>query len=314
MNVSPKPLTIAIAAFAAIATAPSADADSTLLFPYITTSSSTYTFVSLFHSPKPPPHVASGSQNGYHNSFRISAQTRPFHSGNGCRSAGGVKEIPINAPGTLFQWELNNRFNLLADFGDNHAQINLQIPANEHGYMLVEYGGEFSASRQVTPSRLYGEAIIIDTATGMLSSYNALHVPKAKNTVDFYDYGGSEFVASWLPTQIVGTSWHVLPIGAVYSDYRTLKLSISDFPSRLSIDPQEGSAYGRNGQPFYFAPVTKTVDCFATFSTGELVPFGAGAGGWLALSTSWTSIIGKIQQSGELGVPAATMHSIPVVY
>ncbi len=301
----------AIAAFVttALSSATCAYADSTLLFPYITTSSSAYTFITLIHRRKPPSGQMWAERDNYHRFFRVHAQTRSLSAVDDCGSAVKPQSVHIDdRPGTLMQWEVGNRFNLPADFGDRVPAPDLRIPANHQGYLLVEYGGYYSSGgASPTISRMYGEATIVDTATGMTLSYSALHAPKAG--ADFTYYGGKEYATSWFPQGVVGTSWYMLSVGKVTSDGYTLRQHLSE--TYVTVNPSRNDVYGRNGQAFSFPVNSRTIRCFATLTMNDLVPDPfAAAGGWLTMTTTSPVIIGKIQQSGELGIPVATMHPL----
>ncbi len=265
-----------------------ANADSTLLFPYVNTYQRTYTFLSLYHN----PYAGGGSGGGQ---VRLSGfLTRPGQYPGNCGEE-DIGQMTITRPGTIVQWELTPHFNLPDDFGDHNREPQgwHRPPSGQQGYLIASYTGA---------GQLYGEATVIDTATGMTLSYSALHAPRANAGLG--SFGGTRFVSSWLPRPVVGTTWYALPLNPAAGDINLTVVT----------DPANPGAYGRNGQYQAVPPQTVALRCAGVLGLEDLMPgHDFSAGGWFSLNTTGAAMIWKIQQSGELGIPAAAMNPIKIV-
>ncbi len=309
--------TIALTAFAFSAPA---HADSTLLFPYVTTATSAYTFLTVFEN----PHTTDGTFDNSKKTLQMFASMKPLDRPNDELCAGGgYTYYEFGKPGTIKQWEMGGRFNLGADFGDEPPHIApMSRYYDEHGYLMARY---YSSDNQHPPAdssaQLYGEAVIVDTATGLIFAYSALQVPSARQPIDFTQFGGTEFASSWFLGAIAGTTWYVLPVGLTdFSHPHATEI-------RVVTNPQLPGAFTRNGEYFTGRLSTHKISCFGLFTLTDLLSplsvigwsrprddlIDLPMGGWFTLETSSPAMIWKTQQSGELGIPAATMNPVTIV-
>jgi len=308
MSFAVKTLAAASLTILAAGTFSAAHAENALLFPYVTTANGAYTFLSLYHDPYAGK--ATGDEDHFNDEFTMGVFTQPVSATGGCSGKSATYEIP--RPGTLMQWEAGGRFNLASDFGDNHNDISGLIGANQHGYMTIQYS-DLPHGGMLNPpdaGKVFGDAIIIDTATGMIFSYSALTGDTAQS--DFSEQAGTEFASSWFPQVIAGTSWYVLPVGPFAKNSSLMSTSALDVSVNTNSRGKTGM-YARNG---LYYPVTKKVNvqCPSVLSLSDLVPDAyATMGGWFTLKTTAPAMVWKIQQSGELGFPAASMSAATVV-
>jgi len=313
---SRKKLCLTAGATAMLGLSTLAQGGSALLFPYITTADSAYTFITVFHNPYPAKGLAETPVDGK-TAFSIGYVTKSINRSLNDPCVGLIFNADFGAAGGLLQWEIGNRFDLPADFGDRGAldyNVN-DIAGNRHGYMVIRYDAS-QASEQ-----LYGEGLVIDTANGTALSYAALHLPSAAG--DFAGKSGAEFVTSWYPRSLAGTSWQILPVGTIDS---MLQLNALTTFVSVSTNAQQPGVFGRNG---VYQPVESNrlavPACAGIYGIDDLLPGQAASnmGGWFSLKTvtvdskgkdkAQPALIWKIQQSGELGLPVTTMHPVTII-
>jgi len=306
-----KTLTVSAVSLFLLATALPSSAGNLLLFPYINTTDNVYTFISLFHD----PHDANGAEitpDRFNPSLRIGATTNSVtvdgQEYQGCITMRYYYQL--NQPGTLRQWEAAGRFDLPNDFGDAPPAISASFPAGKEGYMIIESGDESATVLADESGQIYGEATIIDTAGGTVLSYAALRL-SASHPRDFAVLGGREFASSWLPRAVAGTSWYVLPLGALIEKLPGLRPDAAATRLGVATDPDSPGAYGRQGRYQTIGANTRNIHCFATVTLDDIAPVSAlQMGGWFTLASSRPALIWKIEHSGEFGSPVTTMHAL----
>ncbi len=302
----------AIAAACALGAATPSHADSLLLFPYIDTTRSAYTFISIYHNPYNDDGSVVDAAH-FNKKIQIGATTNSVNLDGeeyrGCITARYYYEL--DAPGTLRQWEAAGRFNLPDDFGDAAPRIHTSFPSGKQGYMIVRYVDDSASA--VNSGRLYGEATVVDTAAGMIMSYTALDIPAAQPN-DFSLFGGYEFATSWLPRPVAGTAWYVLPLGPLLDQLPGLRPDAVSTRITVSTNPAGAGAFGRNGSYQYTGTNNLNIHCFGTFGIDDILPADTmWPGGWFTLDSTRAALIWKIQQSGELGLPTATMNPVAII-
>lgn len=288
-----------------------AQAANTLLFPFVTGASSTLTFVSVYDN----PYSASGMAEapigniGYRVSYAYkSVGATPQYK---CE----YREFDVTSKqGGLLQWEVAGRFDLPSDFGDDYTgDINStanRLPNETQGFMIVEY-----TTPGASASTLHGDAIVIDTASGMVMSYAAT----SSTGTNFATGAGSESTSSWLPRSLSGTTWYVLPLGTRNEMVRANSMGISGkVVARTNV--QQMGAYERNGQ-YYAGVKEQPFTCFGIFGIDDLLQNNHSAGGWLTMKTLTPSASNNSTASGDaqaaqvwrmvesqaIGVPITTM-------
>ncbi len=306
---------IAIGAALAFGLHTAAQAGSSLLFPYITTADTAYTFITAFNNPFPAKGLAE-TPVATKSNFTIGYVTTSTDASLNDPCVGLIFNADFAAAGGMLQWEVGNRFDLPADFGDKgRLDYNVNdIAANRHGYMVIRY------DNTAATEQLYGEALVIDTANGMALSYAAVQMPSASG--DFSSKAGSEFVSSWYPRTLAGTTWHILPVGTIDN---MLHLNNIHATVTVNTNAQDAGAFGRNGQ--YYADAggpLKVPACAGIYGIDDLLPGNKfPTGGWFSLKTQTLddkgkdkvqpALVWKIQQSGEFGIPVTTMHPVTII-
>jgi len=288
-------------------TVTAAHADSSLLFPYVISTDTAYTFISLFQNPYAPRN-ADQQTDKMSTALEIYELRKDLNvpkdfSGN----QQGVRDYQIKHPGALIHWETSGRINLPSEL--DYPLISNPRSINTYGYMTIEYSDD---SKMPGAGQMYGEALVVDTATGMVFSYPALHIHSANG--DFSELGGTEFATSWLPGEVAGTSWYVLSLGKLIQEG-------GEKPSeRVTVEINTNSEapglFGENGR-YHEVKSSETwlIEDFGKIYLSDLASRAPEVqqGGWTTFKTSEPSLIWKIQQSGELGFPAATMSALPIV-
>jgi hypothetical protein len=269
---------LAAGSFAANAGTPGT---SNLLFPYVTTATGSYTFISI------------AAQNGVAvpTPVHFTYATKATSASNTavCTHLDGDAMMTAN---DLMQFEIQNKVNMPTSFGDTTSVPkyfpNNAAAANQHGMLIVnnDPAGAYGSGATYVNANLYGEARIINTATGLAAGYSTddLHTPVTGANPQFLggpDTGLGTKVISWFPDPTVSTSWFVLPLGTeidmaftgnVWAQYR-----VTDNTALI------GGHYNNN-EGFQSSTATATVACLGTFDRATLLgalnsPWSAN-GGW----------------------------------
>ena len=205
---------LAAASVAAFAGTP---ATTNLLFPYITTETGAYTFVSISNR----GNGVAGNGNMH---FTYAMKPTSATAGTSCSHLDGDATA---TPNDLMQFEISNRINLITASGDTTSTPkyypNTAAAANQRGFLIVNNDtaadGTYGTATTYGNNALYGEARIINTLTGLAFGYSTddLHTTGAANP-NFAAAAGPDGavttkVISWFPDPTVSTSWYTLPLG-----------------------------------------------------------------------------------------------------
>mgnify|MGYP003574343281 CR=1 FL=1 len=292
MSVKFKKLAVASAVSASLGFAGMAQAEVSLLFPYITTGTTAYTFISIYHDADrntaagnlhpvgAPPHAA-----------------RTHHLYYGFKTVGAAataacthRDFPVSVTqGALLQFEVGGKLNLVTEFADpagygtQLALANNQLPANSEGFLIVENA---TGVADVVDETRRGEAAVIDTATGLATAYPAIQ--GAQTVVNDGLFAAVvptiEYVTSWYPRNIVTTSWYALPTGA-----RTAMTPNGGGGIRASINPvtnhQNVGAYSR-AENYTSGSLQNNLRCFGTFNVDNLLGAPFNTGGWMTVAAT----------------------------
>lgn len=292
MSVKFKKLAVASAVSASLGFAGMAQAEVSLLFPYITTGATAYTFISIYHDADrntvagnlhpvgAPPHAA-----------------RTHHLYYGFKTVGAAataacthRDFPVSVTqGALLQFEVGGKLNLVTEFGDpagygtQLALANNQIPANSEGFLIVENA---TGVADVVDETRRGEAAVIDTATGLATAYAATQ--SAQTNVNDGAFAAAipatEYVTSWYPRNIVTTTWYALPTGL-----RTAMTPNAGGGIRASIHPITNrdniGAYSR-AENYTSGSLQNNLRCFGTFNVDNLLGAPFTTGGWMSVSAT----------------------------
>ena len=292
-----------------------------LLFPYVKSDPNAYTFITILN----PGYTATSSNanGGYHFSWGMKAVAAPNYESAGVNDAcehtdGRARTTPAD----VMQFEMSKRLDLPTLFGDTTSvPYYYDGTRGTHGFLIVNTnhdGMNGLTTAAYTGSRIYGEAVVIDVATGMRVSYttNNLNTDNAVDpdfTINNVGISGGPITAptentdasgalngvnvlSWMQTPTVATSWYVAPLGlrsemtpsgngGLIAVYRALNTTYTDF-----------GAYDNNEQ-FHSGAHNTIVRCVGVISRESMLNSNALSrtvnGGWTKMSTSNAAIRGE---------------------
>jgi len=291
--------------------------NNSLLFPFVTTSSTAYTFVTILENPYPEEgpswYPVEPRDIGYHVWFRgKEVNASPTEQCNFWDASGSMKE------GGLIRWEVGGRFDLPSKSGDENGVGLPFLPHNYQGFMIVEY------DRPGFPSgRLHGTAQIIDTATGLGMSYLADN--KTGDQPNFGEDAGSEFVTSWMSDEHVTTSWYVLPLGTRQEMMKMFDSINAKVLPRGNVH-NNGFFFGDGG--YISGGNIQNLTCFGIFGIDDLFSHAHQHGGWTTLKTlkphsashsiapedAQPAQIWQATQSNLFGAPVSSMGVIEAIH
>lgn len=300
-------------------------ATTNLLFPYVTTATGSYTFISI---------VARGgvaASPAVHFTYAMKA-TSAANSAS-CTHLDGDA---VMTPNDLLQFEIQNKVDMKTTFGDTTSTAkyfpNTAAAANQHGMLVVNNdvaaAGVYGGAAAYLNAPLYGEARIISTSTGLAAGYSTddLHTTGAANpsfaAAAGPDLGGSVKVLSWFADPTVSTSWFVEPLGTeqemafagnatqTYGVYNTGTQNVA----LAAWDAPTGTlGHFNNNEVFQSSTATASVTCLGTFTRATLLgalnsPWSAN-GGWGVFDmsaapspvTATGSLVYKMESTSALG-------------
>jgi len=291
MSVKFKKLAIATAVGASLGFAGMAQANNSLLFPYITTSASAYTFVSLFDDPDP---AGAGSPGGA--GYGHSPVT--FHLYYGYKALGAAatsncthRDFPVEVTrGALLQFEVGYKMDLPTEFGDPVSygtalrSDNNRLPAESEGFLIVEYSNPGPVADPFTATAVVrGEAAVIDTNSGLSTTYTPI-LGVGNANADFAPEGSPNHVTSWYPRAIVPASWYAIPMG-LRSEMTPNAGGGINATIRPVTDSANIGAYGRAEQ-YTSGSKVNPLRCFGTFDVNKLLTAEFNAGGWMSINAT----------------------------
>jgi len=258
-----------------------------LLFPYITTKASAYSFLSIVN------------QQGV-------GVARPIHFTYAVKSISAANSATcthINGdafatPNDLMQFEVSKKFDLPTLTGDVTSLPKYfpsgAVGANQHGFLIAN--NDVLASYGETPlggyagATLHGEAHIVDTDSGLYLSYASddLHTAGAA----FPDFGstagpdGGNHIKnlSWFADSIATTQFYLLPLGTE----GTMAYGGNATANYVAVGQNIGGTYFfghfNNNEGFQSSTTTVPVTCFGFATRSQMLgtlnaPWSA-TGGW----------------------------------
>jgi len=302
-----------------------------LLFPFITTKASAQTFLSIVARDPLALPAAVGTVIPVH----ITYTTRPTASG-ACSHFDGDMAMTSNDQMTF---EISNRTDVNAATADT-TSTPVQLPANATdrlGFAIVNNNaaGAYGTGAIYGSYPLYGEARIVDTATGLYLSYstNDLHTTAGANP-DFAVATGAgpdatfgapgtlhvNKLLNWFSTGAVDTTWFVLPL----SDEATM-----GFANTAAITYQVRNSFGTNGghynnnEVFRSSTANFAATCIGTVNRATLldpiVATHSVNGGWgtfvRTAGTANNALVysNEVLQPGMLGGLGQFVTRVPVL-
>lgn len=268
---------------------------SNLLFPYVTTATGSYTFISIV------------AQNGtavatpVHFTYAMKA-TSAANSAS-CTHLDGDATMTAN---DLMQFEIQNKVDMKTAFGDTTSTAkyfpNTAAAANQQGMLIVNNNaaGAYGSGATYVDANLYGEARIISTSTGLAAGYSTddLHTTAAANpnfaAAAGPDGGVSTKVISWFPDPAVSTSWFVLPL-----DTETNMAFNGNVAATYQVrdNTQVFGGHYNNNEGFQSSTATAAVVCMGTFDRATLL--GALNAPWSA-NGGWGNFVGTVGAANSL--------------
>ncbi|MGV8803662.1 MAG: hypothetical protein ACWA6Y_01710 [Polaromonas sp.] len=207
------------------ASAINANGTTNLLFPYVNTATSAYTFVTVVNR---GDGNAAGNYHFYYGTKAIGAA----NSGD-CDHQDGLATTTAN---DVMQFEVRKALDLPTIFGDTTSKPYYYTGGTgRNGFLIVNSAAADNPA--AINASLYGEAVVIDTASGLRMAYSSdnLQTLGATANSDFsignvgpgaggpetgnsFDANGDAVndavhMVSWYQTPTVSTSWFVAPLG-----------------------------------------------------------------------------------------------------
>ncbi len=331
--------------------APKADALSSILFPFITTEASKFTFITIENDGAAPAPGAAGLH------FTYAMKAVPIVNKAGCEHFDGDVDT---TPTDMMIFEANRKVvdasGTTALFeGGTTAPITsapLAFPvADRVGFLIVEQ----NIATGLGGAYLAGTAAVIDSGTGLTFSYSTQFTTAAISpnpdfsAIDGGVYGGGAPVgptgvgfsgfkaATWYPTTAVATSWFVLPLSTrlimAPSGGGGIRLGLRTATDHLPTPNLQG-AYDLD-EHFFSGGKSTTIRCFGVVTRGDLLQGAvdaatAGGGFTFVVSNGATTTLAatdavdpggvynptpftliKLQSTSVLGSPKATEHAEP---
>lgn len=308
----------AVMAVASIGAQAATPGTTNLLFPYITTKAGAFTFISItsqFGTATPASTVAAP----LHFTYATKAVGADVNSA--CDHTDGDGRT---TPNDLMQFEVQNKINLPAAYGDTTSSPKYLTEGsaglNREGFLVVNnnVGSTYGTSSAYAGLRLYGEARVIDTTTGLYFGYSTddLHTSAfVDDKPQFADLSGPDMstpdsattdkVLSWFPTSIVNTSVYLVPLHhewhmAYNGNVRThVKLAGGD--TKGADGMIKYSTFGghyNNNELFQSHETPRGVTCFGSITREQLVGSlnntWSANGGWANLRAVGHSTTGTV--------------------
>lgn len=190
-----------------------------LLFPYVSSGSSAYTFLTINNG---GPDNLGGA---LHFSYGMKANNAA--NATGCEHSNGNGTL---TPNDVTQFEMSNKLNLATELanGDTNGGFPWTGGADKQGFLIVNSNG-------LSGDTLYGSAVVIDTASGLRLAYSTqgLNTTNAANA-DFSINntglaggpetqsslgatgglsGNANHMVTWFASPTVTAGWYVVPLG-----------------------------------------------------------------------------------------------------
>lgn len=302
-----------------------------LLFPYVTTATGSYTFISI------ATQKGTAVANPVHFTYAMKATSAANSAA--CTHLDGDATMTRN---DLMQFEIQGKVDMQTSFGDTTSTPklfpNTAAAANQNGMLIVNNasGSVYGSGATYVDGILYGEARIISTATGLAAGYSTddLHTTAAVgNAVNFAVAGGpdgglSTKVISWFPDPTVSTSWFVEPLGTELAMAFNGNLAAS-YQVQDATATQAAVGVGghyNNNEGFQSSTAIASVTCMGTFDRASLLgalnaPWSAN-GGWgnfVSINPTTLAFVGqqslvyKMESTTALGGTVSFITREPVL-
>ena len=303
-----------------------------LLFPYVTTTAGAFTFISIVQ--QGGNQTVSRGPSPLHFTYATKAIGAPNFNTSAAPTQANCTHLDGDAastPNDLMQFEMSNRVDVPAAFGDTTSVPkyfpNTAVGSNRQGFLIVnnEPGSSYGSDAVYQGARLYGEAHIINTATGLAVGYSTddLHTANTVGTaVDFSTANGPDAglpnkVINWFAEPTVLTSFYILPLASenqmAFLGGASAAYQVSDATTGLS------GSYNNNEQ-FQSSTATAAIQCLGIVSRatllGDLNADFSARGGWgnfnRASGSASNSLVYKLETTSALGASTSFITRAPV--
>lgn len=319
---------IAVAALAAMSASFAADkGTSNILFPYVSTGANAVTLITL----------ASGGLASAP-TYRYAMKTIGAANSVGCDHQDGTSSLTAN---DVVQFEVSNKFAANTAFanGDTSVGYNYTGGAGKHGFLIINTGVAAAMNA------IYGEALVIDAASGLRLSYSSQGLNTTDTTAGNPDFtlnnGGAitggpasapvyipsgssnahgANIVTWLNTAAVTTSWFVLPLGTMLE--MTPSGAIGGLTAAFSMT-DTGGATGQFGaynmtETFTSGGLVTSARCIGAITRSDTLMPGAisntAAGGMAVLNTYNGGTTTALQDGGVAGGTTGAVFHKALVY
>ncbi len=177
-----------------------AQAQTAVLYPYLSTEAGVFTFVTLLNDGCSMP---LGTAASYH--FTYAMKPVPVVNKKGCEHFDGDAGSSF---ADVMNFEVNKKVDLITAMGDTTSTPFYYPLLGRVGFLIVEGIDDCEF--------FHGWAVVVNAATGLHYAYSS-HDLRGSPTIDPSFVGldaGSDFkFTSWYPASLVTTTWYVLPLG-----------------------------------------------------------------------------------------------------
>ena len=296
--------TLLVAAVAALSASASMAAEvgtTNLLFPYVSSGSSAYTFLTVGNG------GTTNTATTVHFVYGMKAATAA--NSTGCEHGDGNGTLTAS---DVMQFEMSGKVALptaLAN-GDTNNSFPWTGGADKVGFLMLN-------NQASNGDQLYGSAVVVDTASGLRMAYStqgyntdsaanpdytinnsgAAGGPEPLNNVDVTATGltgySSNHVVSWYATPTVTSSWYVIPLGteAKMSPSSAIGGVVGTY-SMVNATADTGGAYDMK-EAFSSGGLSTAVTCYGSVTRDlmlqSLALANTAKGGWAGLASNVTT-------------------------
>ena len=297
-----------------------------LLFPYITTATGSYTFISIVSQKGTAANLAAAPLH-----FTYSMKATTAANSTACVHLDGDTTATKN---DLIQFEVSNKVNVPTSSGDTTSVPKYYPTADRMGMLVVNNndGSIYGSGATYTSAILYGEARLINTTTGLATGYSTddLHAPAAAGSlIDFAAAGGPDNgttlgqakVLSWFPATAVSTSFYMIPMGSEATMAFAGNLSAT-YQVQDGTATQGAAGFGghyNNNEGFQSSNATAPVTCVGVVDKATMLGADNAAwsnnGGWgnFRPTTAVGALIYKIESTSAVSGTQSFVTRAPVL-
>lgn len=310
---------------------------SNLMFPYITTSATGFTFITITNrlaNLVNPDMAAGNGAIGVPMHFAYGVKATSAANSTACIHADGMASTTAN---DVLQFEVADKVNMAAINGDTTSTYYPYTINDRHGFLIVDADPAWYGAPATT--RLYGEAVVIDTLSGLTTAYSAKGLNTTTSGVGNGNYtinnvgvaGGPEVATAgaggvlvsavgnhgvnpvtWLADSVATSSWFVVPLGTQNEMTPSGGGGLTAGYNMFSDLYVQSGAYDVN-EAFHSGATRTDVRCVGVINRGlmlsEMSALNTKKGGTANLVTFNVTTAGGVTQDGApAGGTAQTPH------